>query len=131
MSITVQIVDQSVGAAPVNQPAMSFPIERITARELVRRRVESEVACFNAEQPEVFTGLIQPESDEVMLNGSRSRPRRVINAERQVEIALDALKRHRIIMIVNGRQVEDIDAPLLLTPISEARFLRLVHLVGG
>jgi hypothetical protein len=31
----------------------------------------------------------------------------------------------------NGVQVSDLDAPLLVTPVSEARFLRLVSLVGG
>jgi hypothetical protein len=31
----------------------------------------------------------------------------------------------------NGVQVSDIDAPLLVTPVSEARFLQLVPLVGG
>ena len=31
----------------------------------------------------------------------------------------------------NGTQVDDLDAPLQVTPVSEARFLKLVPLVGG
>jgi len=36
-----------------------------------------------------------------------------------------------VILLFNGVQVEDIDAPLMLTPVSETYFLRLVPLAGG
>jgi len=36
-----------------------------------------------------------------------------------------------VILMFNGVQVEDIEVPLLITPVSEARFLKLVPLVGG
>ena len=42
-----------------------------------------------------------------------------------------SLRKRRVILLFNGIQVEDIDAPLLLTPVSEASFLRLVPLAGG
>ena len=39
--------------------------------------------------------------------------------------------KRRVILIFNGIQIEDIDAPLVIMPVSEARFLRLVPLAGG
>ena len=59
------------------------------------------------------------------------RRRRPLDTERQIEVALEALRKRRVILLFNGVQIEDIDAPLLLTPVSEARFLRLVPLAGG
>jgi hypothetical protein len=41
------------------------------------------------------------------------------------------MRKRRVILLFNGIQVEDIDAPLVITPVSEARFLRLVPLAGG
>jgi hypothetical protein len=41
------------------------------------------------------------------------------------------VRKRRVVILFNGAQVDDLDAPLVLTPISEARFLRLVPLVGG
>jgi hypothetical protein len=40
-------------------------------------------------------------------------------------VALEAIRKGRVILMFNGVQVEDIDAPLLITPVSEARFLKL------
>ena len=54
-----------------------------------------------------------------------------MDTERQIEVALEALRKRRVILLFNGIQIEDIDAPLLMTPVSEARFLRLVPLAGG
>ena len=46
-------------------------------------------------------------------------------------MALEAIRKGRVILMFKCVQVEDIDAPLLITPVSEARFLKLVSLVGG
>jgi hypothetical protein len=67
--------------------------------------------------------------EECELNGPRRR--RELDADRQVEVALEAVRMGRVIILFNGVQVEDLDADLLVTPVSEARFLRLVPLVGG
>lgn len=39
--------------------------ERLTVRELIRRRVFPKVADYNARPTEVFQGLAQPENTEV------------------------------------------------------------------
>ncbi|MCT2588756.1 hypothetical protein LHJ74_02170 [Streptomyces sp. N2-109] len=39
--------------------------ERLTVRELIRRRVFQKVANYNARPTEVFQGLAQPEDTEV------------------------------------------------------------------
>jgi hypothetical protein len=78
-----------------------------------------------------LVGWVTPAEPERALNGPRRERRRPLDTERQIEVALEALRKKRVILLFNGVQVEDIDAPLLLTPGSEAYFLRLVPLAGG
>jgi hypothetical protein len=132
MSVVLDTVDQVLGAARSAGPQLSFSADRITAGDIVRARVLIEVDRYNASAPAGHAlSLIIPAREEQLLNGVQPRERRPLDAERQVEVALEAVRKGRIIIMFNGVQVSDLDAPLLITPVSEARFLRLVPLVGG
>ena len=132
MTIVLKIVDQVPGAPTVDGPELSFRVGQVTVREIIRARVTSEVERHNSErQPRQFLGLVQPPVQEQQLNPQRPKLPRPLDAERQIEVALEAVRKGRVIILFNGEQVTDIDAPLIVTPVSEARFLRLVPLVGG
>jgi hypothetical protein len=132
MSVVLNTVDQVLGAARSAGPQLSFPRDRITAREIVRSRVLMEVDRYNRSAcADHAASLIFPPKEEPALNGPRRLQPRQLNAERQIEVALEAVRKGRIVIMFNGVQVNDIDAPLLVTPVSEARFLQLVPLVGG
>ena len=132
MTILLRTVDQVPGAPTVEGPQLSFRVGQVTAREIVRARVAAEVERHNRErQPRRYAGLVQPPEEEQRLNPTRAEIPRPLDAERQIEVALDAVRSGRVILMFNGEQVSDIDAPLIVTPVSEARFLRLVPLVGG
>ena len=132
MTVMLKTIDQVPGAPTVEGPLLSFQIGRVTAREIVCARVTAEVERHNSErQPRKFVGLVQPPPQEQLLNPARPELPRPLDAERQIEVALEAVRTGRVILLFNGEQVSDIDAPLVVTPVSEARFLRLVPLVGG
>jgi hypothetical protein len=132
MSVILKTVDQVLGSPTTEGPQLSFPVGRITAREIVRERVRLEVERHNSSEPHGgFIRLIVPAKQERELNGRRDAKRRPLDAARQIEVALEAVRRGRVVVLFNGAQVSDLDAPLVVTPVSEARFLRLVPLVGG
>jgi hypothetical protein len=132
MTIILRTVDQEPGAPTVDGPELSFQVGQVTLREIIRARVTSDVERHNNErQPRQFLGLVQPPVEEQQLNPRRAERPRPLDAERQIEVALEAVRKGRVIILFNGEQVTDIDAPLIVTPVSEARFLRLVPLVGG
>jgi hypothetical protein len=132
MTVILKTMDQVPGAGSVHGPALSFRAATVTAREIVRARVEAEVERYNSdEQGRPFVGLVAPAAAERELNGPPRHRRRPLDPERQIEVALDAIRNGRVILMFNGVQVEDVDAPLLITPVSEARFLKLVPLAGG
>ncbi|GAB2860892.1 hypothetical protein GCM10027074_30020 [Streptomyces deserti] len=105
--------------------------ERLTVRELIRRRVFQEVAEYNARRPEVFQGLVQPADTERVLNGYAVRTRRRIDPETQTELALRAFGGNGFLVLVGDRQVTDPDEEIELTLGTEVTFLKLVPLVGG
>jgi hypothetical protein len=132
MTVLLKVVDQVPGAPVMEGPELALQVGQVTAREIVRARVTAEVERHNSErQPRKFVDFVQPSEEEQQLNPQRPERPRALDAERQIEAALEAVRKGRVIILFNGEQVTDIDAPLLVTPVSEARFLRLVPLVGG
>lgn len=102
--------------------------ERLTLRELIRRRVYQEVAEFNANPSGRFRGLVQPGAAERALDGGRTRR---IDWQRQFEAAVEAFGRNGFVVLVGDRQVTDLDAEVDLGRDVEVTFLKLVPLVGG
>jgi hypothetical protein len=110
---------------------LDLDIERVTARDLVRERVRREVEDYNARRPEFFRGLVQPSDAERTLNGFRLRRERALDWEEQFERALEAFERNGFILLVDDRQVEDLDQLIEIGPRTSVTFLKLVPLVGG
>lgn len=108
VGITVQIIDMSgtgrVGATTVLE---GIPSE-ITLRDLVRTRVREEVARSNA-----------------------APKQRRVDWEPQADRAIEAFERNGFFVLVDDRQVTELDEELTLTADSDIRFVRLVQLAGG
>ena len=105
--------------------------ERLTLREVIRRRVFQEVAEHNAGAASTFRGLVQPGDTPRVGDGFRpSEPRRV-DPETQYERAVKAFTRNGFVVLVDDEQIEDLETVLELRTGTEVTFLRLVPLVGG
>ena len=132
MSVILKTIDQTPGAPVAEGPELSFKTGQVTVREIVCTRVRMEVERHNKDpKTRSFTVLVRPPPEELDLNPPRRERPRELSAESQIEVALNAVRTGRVIVLFNGEQVTDIDAPLVVTPVSEARFLKLVPLVGG
>ena len=133
MPVALKIVDQTLGVYPHITRELRLASERITLRELIRRRIDEEVRELNAGGDDVRP-LVTPSPSEAALNGDRlgdrSR-RRPVDADKQLAAAITAFQKNRIVVIVDGRQVQDLDHAIGVTPTTEVRFVKLVPLVGG
>lgn len=131
MSITVTIRDEiSPGREQASFALPELP-ETITLREFIRTRVREEVAHYNSRPTDVFSGLVQPVDAERTLNGYRLDRPRTLDWEEQARVAEEAFARNGFFVIVDDRQMNDLDEELRLTPETEVRFVRLTPLVGG
>jgi hypothetical protein len=134
MSTTLKIRDEStlsIGGDDESGFLLEVPEERITVRDLIRARVYREVHDYNLDQPEYFQGLIQPSDAERFLNGFKMRRRRRIDPEKQFELAKRSFYTNGFILLVDDRQVDELDVEIEIRPDTTVTFLKLVPLVGG
>lgn len=129
--LTVKVIDEWRPGKVTQEWALDLLTERITARELLRRRIYQEVTEYNARMPGRFHGLVQPSESERVLNGYRLQEGRTIDWEAQFTQALEAFQRQRFLLLVADRQVEDLDEEITLHAGAEVTFLRLTPLAGG
>jgi len=127
----VSFVDETTAGDRSDAWHLEIFEERLPLREVIRRRVFQEVAEYNAKGGEVFRGLVQPTDAERTLNGFKLRKPRRIDPEEQADRAMEAFTRNGFIVLVDDRQVEDLDAVVDLTRGTQITFLKLVPLVGG
>jgi hypothetical protein len=127
----VMFVDETTSGSRSDGWGLEIAEERLSVRELIRRRVFQEVAEYNARTPKVFQGLVQPEDTERVLNGYALRTPRRIDPERQTALALKAFAGNGFLVLVGDRQVTELDEEVELGLGTEVTFLKLVALVGG
>lgn len=110
---------------------LSWLEETLPLRELIRQRVYQEVTEYNARQIGNFHGLVQPTDTERTLNGYRLRTPKQLDWEAQYEKAIEAFQKRAYIVLVNNKQVADLDTHIEVSATTEVTFFKLVPLVGG
>jgi hypothetical protein len=86
---------------------------------------------YNQTLPETFQGLVQPEESEQILNGFRLKTKRLLDWEVQCRRAYFSFEKNGFLVLVNGKQVTELDERFDLKENSEIDFIKLVPLVGG
>src|ERR1700681_1881287 len=129
MPLALALHDETTSGESRSAGTFQFDTATLTLRELIRLRVQQEVARFNAADYEMFRGLVQPDESERILNGVRSRP--VLDGQQQFAKAITAFKSNGFLVLLDDRQIMDLDETLHLTSRSKLTFLRLVPLAGG
>ena len=133
MLTLLNVQDQSTASLGKTEHTFRVRVsgESIRVRELIRSRVYQEVEQYNSRQPEVFRLLVQPGDAERAGSGFRMPRPRFINPDEQFEATLEAFERNGFVVLVDDRQVDDLDAEIALHPETMVTFLKLVPLVGG
>jgi hypothetical protein len=129
--VAVKIFDEVPGGGRREACTLRLESERITARELIARRVRQEVEAYYGDGAGYFRGLVQPTDAEQVLNGWRVRAASRIDPGQQIASALDAFTHGRVLLLVDDREIDALDDPILLREHTEICFYKLVPLVGG
>ena len=121
----IRVRDQATGAATFELD-LELDGDTVTAAELIRGRVMAELMLHAGEVPRP---LVETTAEELALNGPR--PDTAPDADRETRRALDAFRRGRFVLLVDGRQLAGEHDQVELTPATTVTFLRLVPLQGG
>ena len=128
----IHFFDESANGVRSAGITLEVPVERITTRELIRRRVEHEVAVHAASADRrLFKGLVQPTGAEVTERGFVFAKARQLDPREQVRIALEAFERNGFFVLFDDRQLESLDEEVVLGADNDVAFIRLTPLVGG
>ena len=128
---TITVYDETTSGGRTHELTLEFLNERVSVRELIRSRVYQEVTEYNARMPEYYRGLVPPTDAERALTGYRVRERRKLDGEAQYQKAIQAFQGNGFMILVDDRQVVELDAEVELRHDSTVTFLKLVPLVGG
>ncbi|WP_182898891.1 hypothetical protein [Microbispora sp. H10830] len=129
--VRVSFVDETTSGERREARHLEISEERTTLREIIRQRILQEVAEHDATRPEIFRGPVQPGDTERTLNGHPVRAPRRVDVEEQFARAVEAFGRNGFLVLIDDRQVQDLDAEVTLRMSTEITFLKLVPLVGG
>ena len=125
------IYDETVSGAKSEGFDLEFETATITVRELIRKRVYEEVREYNLRDGECFRGFVQPSDAEKTPGGYKLKKRRQIDWEKQARLAEEAFTRNGFFILVDDRQVENLDDKIEIRLKTEVSFVKLTPLVGG
>lgn len=125
---TLLVSDESATGKPLDSWVIDDVPDSLSVREIIRLRVRDEVARRNlAGRSGSLNTLVTPTAAEVLLNHTTRR----IDWERQADVAVRAFTANGFFMLVDNRQVSDLDELIDLQAATKVSFVRLVQLVGG
>ena len=131
MSVTLTINDKTSSGEVLLEQIVDFPVERISVRDLIETRVRQEVESHNLKAGDRFDGLVEPCEAEKKLNGENAAMGRHLDADKQVEAAINAFETGRYFLLINDRQLADLDDVIVINPNTKIVFLKIMRLVGG
>ncbi len=129
MLTTLQVFDETTGRGSTQAGALSFSETRVKVRDIIVERVRREAARRNAGATPDSPSLVEPGPVEELLNEPKTG--KVIDADRQCDVALKAFRDRAFLVLVDERHLDDLDDEVELQDESRVTFLRLVPLVGG
>jgi len=129
--MNILISDELLNGTITNQFEIELSENEITAQELIELRVHNEVDSYNKKQTMYYKGLVDPSDAEKTLNGFKMKNQQNIDAEKQVYIALNAFQKNGFFILVDDKQIEELEQRIALHETSKVSFVKLTPLVGG
>ena len=146
--LKVEVRSRIVGTFhPDEQPsnvAIDLLNEHLTVRELITQTVEEQVRDLlihrkldNEKARQILQRQylteeeIQKQATSGVVKQPSKKPHAYIDSAVQVNKAILAFDNGTFMIVVDGRQLEDLDEMIALSPSSKVTFVRMTALVGG
>jgi hypothetical protein len=112
---------------------LEFPLqETISIADLIRLKVEEEARRLIAMQTlDQHSGVRLGCEYQDLVSGALAMLPQPLDLEAEVQKAQQAFANGRFLILVDGNRYARLDEPVMLTPQSAAKFIRLMPLTGG
>lgn len=128
---TIVIKDRTFGGGSINEIDLQIEASEITVKDLIISRVKREVDIYNTRMEKPYSGLVIPDKIEEFLNRKKAGDRRSVDFEKQAYEALAGFQNNQFFVIINDKQVDDLEQKIDVPSIKEVEFIKLTPLVGG
>jgi hypothetical protein len=129
--MVLTITDETFTGKVLNELTIEFDTDLVSVKDIITMRVEKEVERYNQKLPEYFNGLIEPTDAEKTLNGYKLKANKIIDAEKQVYIALNAFQKNGYFVLIDNIQCEELEQKITIKQNTTISFIKLTPLVGG
>lgn len=123
--------DEDARGNRINTFRMPGGGQKISVRDLIKNRVESEVERFNTQRPVCFYTLVQPEAAEITSRGYRLKEHRTLDSAIQLKTALEGFDKKCFLINANGRDYQALDDEIDIGDNTEIVFVKFMEVVGG
>lgn len=127
----IRIRDENMSGQVFNELELEFNSISISIRDIITERIFREVTKYKAKATGYKNYLVQPKEEELKLNRKWSSPEKAINAEKQVEVALQAFQSNGFFILIDDHQAESLDETVSINSNPIISFVKLTPLVGG
>ncbi|MCJ8314763.1 MAG: hypothetical protein HRU38_21560 [Saccharospirillaceae bacterium] len=127
----IKIRDENLAGQIINEIDLTFDAINVSILDIITQRVLQEVESYNLKSAEYTNNLVQPTDMEIQLNNSSKRPKKLINAEEQIEVALNAFQNNGFFILINNYQAETLEERVVINDNQVISFMKLTPLVGG
>lgn len=124
---TITLQDASLQDQHQSPWQMDIFEEQSTLREILRSRIYQEVSEYHAKKRSQALCLITPRPVEPQ-QADATPP---VDWQIHYEQAITAFQKRRYLVLINGRQITELDASIHLTNQTTITFLKLIPLIGG
>ncbi|MDH3326590.1 MAG: hypothetical protein OEM38_07735 [Gammaproteobacteria bacterium] len=131
MKEMIKINDEDVRGDCYHSFRIPNNVDSLTVRELIKLRIESEVARFNMQRPLCFYALVQPQDAEITAKGYRLKTHRDIDWNAQYETAIEAFSNKSFLVSVSGKDFQSLDDMIETTDLVEINFVKFSEIIGG
>ena len=125
------VFDETARGERTHRVAIKVTSESITLKELIERRVYAEVEKFNLQRPVNFKALVQPKEAQETAQGYRLPAHRDLNPDVTALEAIKAFENKQFFVMVNNKEVKDLNEKIEITDQTEIAFVKLMPIVGG
>lgn len=130
--INLTISDNTISGKMLNSLQLQLASTSTTARQIITERIHHEVTRYNQAKHQLrFNGLVQPTQAEIILNDYENKPKQTIDAEVQCRKAYEAFEHNGFFLLVDDKQITELDDMFTISEVSTVQFVKLVPLVGG
>lgn len=131
MVSTLVVFDETARGERIHRVQLKLVSERITVRELIARRIQSEVEKFNLQRPINFKALVQPKDAEETPQGYRLRQHRDLDWRVQADEAEKAFENKGFFVMVDHKEIKDLEQEITIADNTDIAFVKLMPIVAG